>query len=77
MICLIRIGEVSKVNMSDGTVQVLYDDREDEVTGDLTCLEAAGMPKVGDIVAVIHMDETGTEEGICLGRIYNEDNPPK
>lgn len=73
---MVRIGEVSKVNMSDGTVQVYYDDRDDEVTGDLTCLEAAGTLKVGDIVAVIHMD-TGTEEGICLGRIYNEDNPPK
>lgn len=65
---MIRIGEVSKVN-GDGTVQVLYDDRDDIVTGDLTCLEAIGVPNVGDIVAVIHMDETGTEEGICIGKI--------
>ena len=74
---MIRIGEVSKVNRSNGTIQVLYDDRDNQVTGDITCLEAAGMPKVGDVVAVIHMDETGTEEGICLGRIYNEANPPE
>lgn len=72
---MVRTGIVSSVDMENGTVDVFYDDMDGEVSHGITCLEVTGMPKVGDMVAVIHRDDT--EEGICLGRVFNENNPPK
>ena len=74
---MLRTGIVSKVNKKDGTIEVMYEDMDDTVTASkINCLVSAGIPNVGDEVAVIHKGE-GSEEGLCLGKIFNENNLPE
>jgi len=73
---MVGIGKVSKVNKKNGTIEVLYEDMDDIVTtSNINCLVSAGIPQIGDEVAVLYRDES-LDEGLCLGKIYNENNPP-
>lgn len=74
---MIRIGIVSKVNREEGTIEVMYEDSDDAVSASkINCLVSAGIPNVGDEVAVVYMGEA-SEEGLCLGKIYNKNNLPE
>ncbi|MGG1599315.1 hypothetical protein [Paenibacillus naphthalenovorans] len=72
---LIRVGRVSSRSLTNGTVQVVFHDRDDMVSKDLPVLEAATIPNIGDQVACIFLGN-GIEDGFCLGRFYSEENPP-
>lgn len=73
----IRFGKVSNIDYAAGKMEVAYEDREDSVTDMLGMLSNREyqMPKVGDIVAVIH-NSNGAEEGIVLGTHWSDTNPP-
>ena len=55
----IRIGKVSFVNYTAGTVRVVYPDRSDKSTAELPVFCGFGkeyqMPDVGDLVLVVHL----------------------
>lgn len=73
-----RIGRISSLNYEAGTARVTYEDRDNAVTDELPML-AFGftywMPRVGDPVLVLHM-ENGLESGVILGRYYCAENVP-
>jgi len=72
----IRIGRISSVNISKGMARVTYPDRDDAVTADLPLLaHEYQMPKIGDIVLVLHMPG-GHENGVIIGKIYAESQLP-
>lgn len=73
---VIRIGKVSSVNASAGTVRVTYPDRDDSVTAELPVFSFTDeykMPKVGSQVLVVHLSN-GTSAGVCLGHYWNGSN---
>lgn len=72
---IIRVGRVSKVNQLNGTVQVLFKDRDNLISGDLPLLESSTIPNINDQVLCIFLGN-GMEDGFCLGRFYSKENPP-
>lgn len=73
---LIKIGQVNSVNPSQGTVQVLFPDKDDLVSNDLPMLNHEyNMPNVGDQVLCLFLGN-GLETGVCLGSFYSEVSPP-
>ena len=73
---LIKIGEVSSINPSQGTARVLFDDDDSIVSFDLQVLQRNtfknrdyAMPDVGEDVLCLFLP-TGTEEGFILGSVY-------
>lgn len=72
---LIRIGKVSSVKPSMGSVQVLFEDRDRIISSDIPVIESASVPSVGDTVLCLFLGN-GLEDGFCLGRFYSRSNPP-
>lgn len=73
---IFRVGKVSSIDYAAGLVRVVYQDKDDSVTGPLPmlCLEY-NMPQVGDFVLVLHLSN-GTEAGLVLGRYWTVRNKP-
>jgi len=72
----IRIGKISTINYSAGTVRVVYKDRDDNVTKELPMLSFEyHMPKIDDLVLILHLSN-GTEAGVVLGRFWTNKNVP-
>lgn len=72
-----RIGTVSSIDAKTGMVQVLYQDRDGEVTQLLPYATFNGefkLPEVGSKVVVLHLSN-GSEMGIVLGTYWNKGNP--
>ena len=75
----IRIGKISSVDKKTGMVSVLYEDRENEVTGMLPYFNYGDEykpPKIGQMVLVAHISN-GNVRAVVIGSYYNEANPPK
>lgn len=72
---LIRSGRVNSVNKTEGTVRVLFEDRDNLISNDLPVLESAAIPDPGDQVLCIFLGN-GIEDGFCLGRFFSKENPP-
>lgn len=73
-----RVGRVSKINYEDGTIEVLYTDRDNEVTAELPVLNFGNeyhMPKIDDMVMVMHLSN-GCEMGVVLGTFWSKGNQP-
>lgn len=73
---LIKIGEVSSVNASQGTARVVFDDEDGVVSYDLPVLQTNtfrnkdySMPDVGEDVLCLFLP-SGPEEGFILGSFY-------
>lgn len=72
----IRIGIVSSVDYINGTVQVLFGDRDNSVSKDLYVLSFEyDMPSAGDHVLCAFLPHGGGE-GFCLGKYFNNENKP-
>lgn len=72
----IRVGKVSSVDYSAGTVRVVYNDRDGSVTKPLPMLSFAYcMPQVNDQVLVAHLSN-GTAEGVVIGKYWTDKNAP-
>ena len=72
-----RIGTVSSVDPETGMVQVLYRDRDGEVTQPLpyaTFNDEFRMPFPGARVLVLHLSN-GSGAGVVLGTYWHRDNP--
>lgn len=75
----IRIGRVSSIDRETGMVSVLYEDKEDEVTGMLPYFAAGDEfkpPEIGQMVLVAHISN-GNVRGVVIGQYYNEANLPE
>lgn len=73
---IVRVGEVVAV-YPEGKVQVVYNDMQ-SASRPLPVLSNNEylMPKVGDRVLCLHMDEVQSK-GFCLGTYYSAKNIPK
>ena len=72
---LIRVGLVNSRNTDNGTVKVLFPDKDNTVSNDLPLLSIIGMPNIGERVVCIFLGN-GLEEGFCLGSFYYQRNMP-
>ena len=64
----IRIGKVSSIDYARGMVQVVYHDKDDDVTRLLPLLSFEyRMPPVGALVLVAHLTN-GSEAGVVFWR---------
>lgn len=70
---LIRIGTVSAINASSGTVDVKF---ADSVSTGLWLLESAQVATLAAGVSVVCLFPSGAGEGVCLGRHYCKGYPP-
>ncbi|WNF36402.1 hypothetical protein RJD24_18570 [Bacillaceae bacterium IKA-2] len=72
---LIRVGKVNSRKINEGTVDVLFIDRDNLISHDLPVLKSASFPQTGDTVLCVFLGN-GIQDGFCLGGIYSSDNPP-
>nr|DAH50784.1 MAG TPA: baseplate assembly protein [Caudoviricetes sp.] len=79
---IIKIGEVSSVDPTNGTARVVFDDDDSIVSGDLQVLQKNtfknqdfAMPDVGEDVVCLFLP-SGTEEGFILGSVYSGEVVP-
>lgn len=77
---LIKVGEVSSVNPTNGTARVIFYDDDSLVSGELQVIHTNtqknkdfAMPDIGELVVCIFL-ASGTEEGFILGSVYTEDD---
>lgn len=80
---LIRIGLVSSVDAAKHTVRVVFEDKDNLVSGDLPIIvpysakaKAYRLPEVSESVLCVFLGN-GLQNGFCLGSFYtDEDMPP-
>lgn len=73
---LIRIGIVSSVNEINGTVRVIFDDKDDMVSSELPLLNYEyNIPEIKEQVLCLFLPN-GLSQGFCLGGFYSLINPP-
>lgn len=73
---LIRIGIVSSVNEKNGSVRVIFNDKDDMVSDELPLLSFEyNIPKVKEQVLCLFLPN-GLQQGFCLGPFYSLVNPP-
>lgn len=73
---LIRVGVVSSVNENNGTVRVVFDDKDNLVSDELPLLSLEyNIPQVKDQVLCLFLPN-GLQQGFCLGKFYSDLNIP-
>lgn len=73
---LIRIGVVNSINPSNGSVKVLFQDKDDLVSAELPLFDREYyMPEVGKQVVCVFLPN-GIQQGFCLGTFFSKLNPP-
>lgn len=71
-----RIGKVASINYDEGTVKVVYKDRDDSTTTEIPYLSFEYMmPQIDDTVLVIHLSN-GSEMAIVIGNFWNDEHRP-
>ncbi|WP_100406678.1 hypothetical protein [Bacillus solitudinis] len=73
---LIRVGRVNSRNLNNGTVEVIFPDKDNLVSSPLPVLESVTFPSVNDQVLCVFQGNA-LEQGYCLGRFYSRENPPQ
>lgn len=65
---LVRIGEVSSVNVQKKTARVIFRDKDDLVSGDLNILKTTGewLPSKGQYVVCLYL-ANGEDDGFIIG----------
>lgn len=74
----IRTGKISSINYEDGTVRVVYPDKNNAVTVELPVLNLNGeykMPQIDEMVLVTHLSN-GSSLGIVCGSYWSSGNKP-
>lgn len=73
---LIRVGKVSSINDSKGTVKVIFEDKDRMISDDLPMLNFEyRMPRIGQQVLCVFLPN-GKNQGFCLGGFFSEVDPP-
>ncbi len=72
----IRAGFISAINYEQGTAQVVYKDRDDEVSSYLPFWSNEyNMPDIDTLVYVVHL-QNGSTKGMILIPPFTNENPP-
>ena len=72
----IRAGFISAINYENGTAQVVYKDRDDEVSPYLPFWSNEyNMPDIVTLVYVVHL-QNGSTKGMILIPPFTNENPP-
>lgn len=72
----IRVGKISAIDYAAGMVEVVYHEKDDEVTDMIPLFSFEyKMPKIGDQVMVFHLSN-GSEAGVVAGSPWSEKNKP-
>ena len=72
----VRVGKVSAIDYERGMIQVVYHDKDDEVTRYIPLLSHEYMmPPVGALVTVAHLTN-GSEAGVVFWRPWSDKNVP-
>lgn len=83
---IIRVGIVASVNEAAGTARVVFPDRDDMPSGDLSPLNRGSrfnkdywLPDIGEQVlcAFLPNNESSLNEGFILGTHFSEADPPQ
>ncbi|WP_286677091.1 phage baseplate assembly protein V [Aminobacterium sp. EBM-42] len=79
---ILRVGTISSANAEEGTVRVLFRDKDSMVSYDLPVLVRQTLrnkdyfiPDVGEQVLCVFLPN-GMEQGFCLGAMYNAKDKP-
>lgn len=75
----LRVGRVSSIDYKTGMMQVIYTDRDNEVTAKIPYANFNNeycMPKIGERVLVGHLSN-GSSRGVVLGTMWNKANIPE
>lgn len=73
---VIRAGFISAINYENGTAQVVYKDRDDEVSPYLPFWSNEyNMPDIDTLVYVVHL-QNGSTKGMILIPPFTNENPP-
>lgn len=74
---LIRVGRISTLDKLKGTCRVMFDDKDNIVSGELCIMEFVNLDKLNieDQVLCIFLPN-GIQVGFCLGKFYSEINIP-
>lgn len=73
---LIAVGKVTAIFDDRGTIQITFEDKDDNVVEYPLLSMEYNMPKIEDPVWCIKLGN-GPESGLCLGRAYDKTtNPP-
>lgn len=68
---IVRVGVINSINPQEGTVKVLFPDKDDIVSDNLPLLNHEyNMPNIGDQVICLFLGN-GLEQGFCLGSFYS------
>lgn len=75
---IFRVGRISALNVAKSYARVVYEDRDQCVTSEMPIFNLGfiyWLPKIGDPVMVLHLDNGG-EAGLILNRYYCDENQP-
>lgn len=73
---IVRVGRISSINDSKGTVRVKFDDKDDMVSGELPMFDFEyRLPQIEQPVLCIFLPN-GISQGFCFGGFYSENNLP-
>ena len=73
---VIRVGFISAINYEQGTAQVVYKDRDDEVSPYLPLWSNEyNVPEIDTLVYVVHL-QNGSTKGMILVPPFTNENPP-
>ncbi|KZL88720.1 hypothetical protein [Clostridium magnum] len=74
---LIRVGKISTLNKTQGTLRALFDDKDNLISDELPIMANVDLNtlNIGDQVVCIFLPN-GIESGFCIGKFYSEINPP-
>lgn len=75
----LRVGKVSSIDYETGMMQVVYPDKNNEVTAKMPYAnfnDEYHMPKIGESVLVGHMSN-GSSRGVVLCTMWNKKNMPE
>ena len=75
----LRVGKVSSIDYENGMMQVVYPDKNNEVTAKMPYAnfnDEYRMPKIGEMVLVGHMSN-GSSRGVVLCTMWNKNNMPE
>lgn len=75
----IRVGKVSSINYTAGTVRVIYQDKSEKGTAELPVFCGMGeyqMPNIDDQVLVLHLSNDSSM-GIVMGKFWTDKSLPR
>lgn len=73
---LIRVGKINSVNAAAGTVDILFEDKDNQIISDLPLMASEyDIPKIGQQALCLFLGND-IEQGFCLKTFYSDVHHP-